>query len=124
MRAPVFTQGYVEAAFFADIDHPDVETYGATVSDLAPSAWFAMVRDCARFMRRHGGLIAQATAGPHYSNKQAGRDFWFSRNGHGAGYFDRGLGDVGDALQTAARGAGSVDIYRGDDGKLYQLGVE
>ncbi len=48
---------------------------------------------------------------------QAGHDFWLSRNGHGAGFFDRGKGYR--ALQDAARVYGTVDIYVGDDGLLY-----
>lgn len=50
---------------------------------------------------------------------QNGHDFWLSRNGHGAGFFDRGLGDAGDRLQEIARGMGESDIYVGDDKKLY-----
>jgi len=46
-----------------------------------------------------------------------GHDFWLSRNGHGAGFFDRYYGP--DArltrayreLQDAARACGSFDLY-------------
>jgi hypothetical protein len=30
--------------------------------------------------------------------EQAGIDFWLTRNRHGAGYWDRGLGITGDKL--------------------------
>lgn len=39
--------------------------------------------------------------------------------GHGAGFWDRGLGEVGDALSKACEPYGSVDLYVGDDGKIY-----
>ena len=40
--------------------------------------------------------------------EQAGHDFWLTRNGHGAGFWDRGLGELGDRLSEAARIYGSV----------------
>lgn len=36
--------------------------------------------------------------GEPYTEIQAGRDFWFTRNGHGVGFWDRGLGEIGDLL--------------------------
>jgi hypothetical protein len=51
---------------------------------------------------------------------QAGHDFWLTRNGHGAGFWD---GDwrkpYDDQLTEASKTYGSVDIMVGDDGKLY-----
>ena len=50
---------------------------------------------------------------------QLGHDFWLTRNGHGAGFWDRGLGDLGERLSEAARVYGPVDLYVGDDGEVY-----
>jgi hypothetical protein len=50
---------------------------------------------------------------------QNGHDLWLTRNHHGAGYWDRGLGDAGKRLTDLAHGMGSSDVYVGDDGKLY-----
>ena len=50
---------------------------------------------------------------------QIGHDFWLTRNRHGAGFWDRGLGDVGDRLTKAAHAFGESDLYVGDDGNLY-----
>lgn len=50
---------------------------------------------------------------------RAGHDFWLTRNGHGAGFWDRGMGKLGDRLADAARAYGSVDLYVGDDKKIY-----
>lgn len=44
------------------------------------------------------------------SPDQAGHDFWLTRNGHGAGYYDRGLGTVGDRLTAAAKVYGSCSF--------------
>jgi hypothetical protein len=48
-----------------------------------------------------------------------GHDLWLTRNGHGAGFWDRGLGDVGDKLTAIAKRMGSKSLYVGDDGKIY-----
>ena len=64
-------------------------------------------------------LLEYAVIKYPYHYGRAGHDFWLTRNGHGAGYWDRGLGEVGDALTTAAEVYGSCDLYVGDDGKIY-----
>lgn len=51
--------------------------------------------------------------------EQTGHDFWLTRNHHGAGFWDRGLGDVGDKLTKLAQSFGSSDLYVGDDGRVY-----
>lgn len=54
-----------------------------------------------------------------YDDGSVGHDFWLSRNGHGAGFFDRGNEDVWDELQDAAKKFKEVDLYLGDDGKIH-----
>jgi hypothetical protein len=51
--------------------------------------------------------------------EQFGHDFWLTRNGHGAGFWDRGLGELGDKLSDMAKVYGSADPYIGDDEELY-----
>lgn len=51
---------------------------------------------------------------------QNGHDFWLTRNGHGVGFWDRGYDkEVGDALTKASESFGEVDLYVGDDGRIY-----
>lgn len=49
----------------------------------------------------------------------AGHDFWLTRNRHGAGFWDRGLGALGERLSKAAKVYGSVFLYPGEDGLIY-----
>ena len=49
----------------------------------------------------------------------AGHDFWLTRNGHGAGFWDRGLGDLGERLTALCKTYGEKDPYVGDDNKIY-----
>lgn len=50
---------------------------------------------------------------------QVGHDFILTRNRHGAGFWDRGLGDRGTRLTEAAHAYGELSAYVGDDGKVY-----
>ena len=53
------------------------------------------------------------------TDEQIGHDFCLTRNGHGTGFWDRGLGDKGKHLTSAAKSFGSQTLYAGDDGRLY-----
>jgi len=46
-----------------------------------------------------------------YDWTSAGHDFYLTREGHGAGFWDRGLGMVGDALTVVAKPWGSSDYF-------------
>jgi hypothetical protein len=53
------------------------------------------------------------------SEEQFGHDFWLTRNHHGAGFWDRGLGKLGDDLTKWAHAAGGSDAYIGDDARVH-----
>lgn len=138
-----FTQGYIQALFFTDEEHlceesegdhemPSVAFNMATMesrfvggnsvsfADLAPETLARIIEDCQRFQTANADLIQRACDHDfRYTDESAGMDFWYSRNGHGVGFWDRGLGDVGDALHKAAQAFGGVDTGLGDDGKIY-----
>lgn len=70
-------------------------------------------RDCRAFQREYAVDIR--TYLEHgYSPRQAGRDYYLSRNGHGAGFFDRGSHPVFKILQRSARADGDAvaELYR------------
>jgi hypothetical protein len=118
-----FTQGYIEAMFFTSTGHlEDEELEHATFAELAPETLAKIVSGCAVFQSANREDLDEALDNGRingYDDSSAGRDFWYSRNGHGVGFWDRGLGDVGETLTEAARKLGSVDLYRGDNGQLY-----
>lgn len=124
-----FTQGYIEAMFFTCTgtgDDAEGDLEHATVAELAPSALQRIIADCQAFRDSlpkdgHGRTwldLAFDYAPAGYDEQRAGNDYWYSRNGHGTGYWDRGLGEIGDKLHAAA-GFSQVDLYRGDDGLIY-----
>ena len=115
-----FTHAYLNAALWAETDSDgnpldtmfDLDTIG---DELASAA----ARDCAEFQSHNETGLAAAYEVPGYTPQSAGHDLWLTRNGHGAGFWDRGLGEIGEALSDSARRMGSFDLYIGDDGQLY-----
>ena len=51
-----------------------------------------------------------------YNWAQMCHDYWLTRNGHGAGFWCRGLGDVGKTLSDLAED-GSYDVFAVDGGE-------
>lgn len=47
-----------------------------------------------------------------------GYDFWLTRNGHGAGFWDRGLGELGDFLTSMAKPFGDCSLYVNNSGEV------
>ena len=47
--------------------------------------------------------------------EQFAHDFWLTRNGHGAGFWDRGLGEVGEILTKASKAFGACDLYLNEE---------
>lgn len=81
--------------------------------DIASESLAEMLADCSAFRTDNAEDLA------NMDPRQAGHDFWLTRNGHGAGFWDRGLGKRGERLTEAAYVYGESDLYVGDDGKVY-----
>lgn len=106
---------YIECALWSTCDFneegPLDENYGP--DDLAPSAYQELANDVLSFLQENESDLADMDP------TQIGHDFWLTRNRHGAGFWDRGLGKLGDDLTEAAHAYGSCDLYVGDDKKVY-----
>ena len=110
-RCSQFEQGYIMAMFFAD--SPKGETW--SFDDLSESALRKIKTDCARFCADQTTLNYIADNEHH-----AGRDLWYTRQGHGCGFWD---GDwpkeQGEYLSKRAKELGECWPYKGDDGQIY-----
>lgn len=86
-----FTQGYIEALFFTDSGSDEGRLGDAGFADLTPEALQLCIADCARFQTdpHVEPLLSSAYNCEGYDAEAAGSDFWFTRNGHGVGYWDR-----------------------------------
>lgn len=120
-----FVQGYLVCALWSS-NTCDEEGNNCTpldedhdIEDIAPEARATCEEDCRDFFDAQQATLKLATDTPGYTWGRAGHDFWLTRNGHGAGFWDRGLGGLGARLTEAAQVYDSVYLYVGDDGKVY-----
>jgi hypothetical protein len=102
-----FTRAYIETALWAE------DLVGNSFAEETISM---MAKDCERFIsENYGDLFGEDPAA-------AGHDFWLTRNGHGAGFWDGDWPETaGKRLTAASHAYGEVDLYVGDDGKIYQV---
>lgn len=121
-----FTRAYIECALWSSTDEsrddggdPLDKNYGP--EDIAPEALQKMADDCAKFQRENAETLDRTDYHESRWSKAelAGHDFWLTRNGHGAGFWDRGLGAIGDVLTAASKKFRECHLYVGDDGKVY-----
>jgi hypothetical protein len=125
LKVDNFTAGYIDCALWASMvyDENGVDTEpmnrNHTPLDIASESIESMKSDCADFQTAQLAYLSEAYTNDRYNRELAGHDFWLTRNHHGAGYWDRGLGPVGDILSKAAHVYGSSDLYIGDDRKVY-----
>jgi hypothetical protein len=91
--------------------------------DIAPDSQSVMWRDVIDFVTGNFDDIAdipEHVAGRYPDNAGAvGHDLWLTRNRHGAGFWERGLGVIGQRLTEAAHAMGPVDLYVGDDRRVH-----
>ena len=95
-----FTKAYIAAALWSSTDdNSDPLDSNFSVDDLSLEAKIKMTTDCVNF--QHANRVNLSLAYDLYpeneytDEEKAGHDFWLTRNGHGAGFWDRGLGEVG-----------------------------
>jgi len=112
------TKHYVIAALWSSTDdegNPLDDKY--TSEDITPETLLEMKEECFEFVQYNLELILESEQG----EAQTGHDFWLTRNHHGAGFWDRGLGEVGKKLTVAAHSAEGRTLFICDDGKIRQM---
>jgi hypothetical protein len=139
-----FTLEYIEAALFSTMDEsteqggePMDANYRA--EDIHPDTLELMAKDCEDFQAQFGALFVGR-------EDEAARDFWFTREGHGCGFWDGDWEDdypedqlegesdeayafrsdsssryatVGDFLTAMSKPYGEFNLYVGDDGMIH-----
>lgn len=125
-----FTRQYVETLLWSTTDEstpqggePMDKNYSA--ADFAPDAMERIKTDCAKFYAEQSSKWEALELSPFAPaaddiDESAGHDFWLTRNGHGAGFWDGDWPDpLGDELTTASKAFGECNPYIGDDGMIY-----
>lgn len=119
-----FTRAYIVCALWSSTDeHGEPLDAVFSADDLSPDCEAKMREDCADFAKAQSvdlaDYCARMRSEEYAGEERAGHDFWLTRNRHGAGFWDRGLGALGQRLSDASHVYGSVDLYAGDDGLIY-----
>lgn len=111
-----FTKAYTEALLWSSSGDPQ-SPFGRTaeITEISLELMTRIESDCNKF---------QLANSEHFDGNysQAGHDFALTRNRHGSGFWD---GDWPEStailLTNSAHAFGEIDLYRGDDGKIYGL---
>lgn len=122
-----FTQAYVTAALLSTNDESD-ESGGVPLDrnydwdDISAESQARIIHDCKLFQAANHQLWADKPvtyfAADSYgstsatADERAGGDFWYTRNGHGVGFWDSGRwpSEIGEKLTEASKRYGEVNI--------------
>lgn len=128
----LFITAYIVAMLWAENDNAD-ESGGEPLDsnydrdDIDSESMQRIRQDCERFLS-HAGVVQAIRDGDNHGPQgsgpfeMAGHDFWLTRNGHGAGFWDGDWPEpYGDRLDRAARLFGQCDVIVADDGTLQVL---
>ena len=122
----IFIQAYLECALWAtrstfmDASGNDLPLDTFYNADCVQSSAREQVKlECEDFLEREDvSSISQKWGEEEY--KQAGYDFFLTRNRHGAGFWDGDWPESdGETLTKASHEAGSSEPYVGDNNEIY-----
>lgn len=108
--------GYLECAVWTT--DPDDVSESANISDISQEDQAKACDTIHDFYMSNKSSIGQFMA-LGYNSGQVGHDFYLTRNRHGAGFWDRGAGEVGDRLTESSHGYGSSELTQDDFGNWH-----
>lgn len=122
-----FTLAYIEAGLWSSQDNDDEPLDSRfSVDDISSDTLMQMVKDCAEFqaacshffeMRFYKGRNPSGSV-----TEYAGHDFWLTRNGHGAGFWDGDWKSEAESLlDRTSKQFGEYSLYVGDDGQIHGM---
>ena len=123
-----FMRGYVEGMLFANTlitrEGEEGEFDNVIYWFQGPGRWWedtpVDLGDAGAFWDAFGYVLLSLDYGKNWpSAEMAGHDFALTRNGHGAGFWDRGLGEIGDMLTEECKPYGEhrviIDVDNDDN---------
>jgi hypothetical protein len=69
-------------------------------------------KDIDLFVKKAGSLLYGLT------EEQIGHDLWLTRNGHGAGFWDRNLGEIGNKLTKICEEFKALNVFVENDDEI------
>lgn len=112
-----FTRAYIEAALWSTHDDPDSDAEfldeNYDIQDISTETLTKIISDCKEFQEKNDLT--------DYPLQNAGHDFWMTRCGHGVGFWENDFGtpEQCQLLTESSKKYGNVDLYVGDNGKIY-----
>ena len=89
------------------------------VDDIADETITELKEEFNDFVTQVYELLEKEGDSDYVSDGMLGHDFWLTRCGHGAGFWDGDWGSLGDALTEISKVYGNIDLMPCDDGKIY-----
>lgn len=115
MNLELFVKEYLTCAVWVDLPE---ENEGLTIDNIASESIDQALDDCQKFITVNKRDIDRAIE--EMSIGHVAHDFWLTRNGHGAGFWDGDYSEkLGDRLTEASKKFGEKYLYIGDDGFIY-----
>lgn len=117
----LFTTAYITAMFFTEEGEHNLQNAGIT--EISEELMEKIEKDCADFQAKSQGLISSENC--YYDGctpiEYAGHDFWMTRNGHGCGFWEKHdwAEPASTKLTELAESFGPMEVYLGDNGKVY-----
>jgi len=101
-----FTQAFFEALLWSSIDPEGNSLDTFSFDDINRDNFQELQKECQQFQTENENLLELSGL----SRSQCGHDFALTRNHHGAGFWDRGIGEVGRKLTEATHSYGEVNL--------------
>lgn len=107
MNIQTILDACLEAVLFGERDLNNAEdgdthldSAGFSVADFTPEAVTVLRAELTAWVWQNRRML-RAFRELGHDDRQIGHDYYFTTAGHGVGFWDRGAGDVGDALSDA-----------------------
>ncbi|QQM15371.1 hypothetical protein SEA_POUND_216 [Mycobacterium phage Pound] len=123
--------GYLEAQLWAGLDYRDEDSEPVhydenySLEDISPEYVEHVRAELSEVVAQHPLAVRMYLNAREYDPGQGtvsahfGHDFYLTREHHGAGFWDRGLGELGEYLTRIADSYGSADeLYDNGEGML------
>lgn len=124
--ADAFFDHYITTALWSSTNEEPRKREGECLDanyssdDIDPTTLASMRADCDKFIDGLTDELREYIDTDYNTAETAGHDFWLTRNGHGAGFWDGDYpDDIGKALTDASKAFGESYLYVGDDDKIY-----
>lgn len=110
---------YIGCALWSSLDYSQLDESGNSPplddrfapDDLPAQLVERMRSDCAEFANANARDIGIYCDGLGFDASQVGHDFWLTREGHGAGFWDRYSGTDAELRKACTRLAEAAKVY-------------